>query len=209
MKKTQSVIAVAAIICFVLLSFPRLSYGTTNYIKFKVVLNPEDPESGGCDIFANGNEALKVYKAFFLSDTNIEELMIFRSGVVPGRVLAGFRLNESGKKNLSRILQKFPGHKIAIFADRALITVLPALPADSASYTIVIIWPKEERQLRFIARQINKKPESILALYVEETAKYNDVAAEAWGKAYGDAVNALDKKYKEARAYSSEAKEIE
>jgi len=137
-----------------------------------------------CDTIIRGAETLNIWKAYFLRDNDIAEAFIFRSATVKGRLMAGLSFNESGKNNLSLITKKFPEHRIAVFADGAFVTVLPVQFMESFSDVLVIIWPRKENELRLIVRDINKKPESIISLYIDETVKYNDVAADQWAKVY-------------------------
>lgn len=181
------------------LFFVQPSYGAINHIVFRLVLNEEELATQEYDTIINdNNEVLKVSKLYFLSDPNIDEVMIFKSAVTPDKIMTGLRFNEQGKKQLSLILKKFPNHKIAIFASKTFITTLPALPADFSSDMIVITWPRKEKELRWIAREINRKPPSLLTLYIDETAKYNDRAADQWAKVYENVTAMLEKKRQEA-----------
>lgn len=187
------------IICIILASLlsAQACYGAIDHIVFKLVLNKGEPEAKECDTVISGNEVLNVSKLYFLNDAGIEEIMIFHSAVTQGSIMTGFRFNEQGKRQLSLILKKFPNHRIAIFASRTLITVLPALPADFSSDMIVIKWPRKEKELRWIAREINKKPASLLTLYIDESAKYNETAADEWANIYRNLTTAIEDKTKE------------
>ena len=187
----------AIIITLTFLSAAHTSYGEIDHITFKLVLNKEEPEIKEFDTVISGNEALNVSKFYFLNDASIEEVMIFHSGFTPGKMMTGFRFNEQGKKQFSLILSKFPNHRIAIFASKTLIKVLPPLPADFSSDMIVIPWPGKAKELDWIAREINKKPPSLLTLYIDETAKYNEAAADEWANIYRNLAAALEEKVKQ------------
>ncbi len=168
------------------------AYGAINHIEFRLVLDQEEMGDKECDTIIKGAEVLNIWKLYFLRDNDINEVMIFRSATIEGRFMAGFNFNETGKTNLSTIMKKFPSHRIAIFANGAFVTVLPAKFMNSLSDILVIIWPRKEEELRVIARDINKKPESILSLYIDETVKYNDVAADEWAKIYQHVTTTLE-----------------
>jgi hypothetical protein len=182
----------------------QTSYCSVNNIEFRLVLDDMDMAGRDHDTVINGKEALRILRPYFLSDSDMDEIMILQSAVSPGKVMTGFRFNEQGKKHLAIILNKFPGRRIAIFAGKKFVTVLPVLPSGFSSDMIVITWPGKERELRKIASEINKKPASILTLYIDETAKYNEIAAEEWAKAYDKVASALEEKYREARSRARE-----
>lgn len=184
-------------ITLALLSAAQTSYGSLDHITFRLVFNAEEPEAKDSDTVISGNEVLNISKLYFLNDSSIEEVMIFQSGVTPGKVMTGFRFNEQGKKQFSLVLKKFPDHRIAIFASRTLIKVLPPLPADFSSDMIVIPWPGKEKELRWIARKINKKPPNLLTLYMDETVKYNETAADEWANIYRNLISALEDKVRQ------------
>jgi hypothetical protein len=51
--------------------------------------------------------------------------------------------------------------------------------------------------LDWIAREINKKPPSLLTLYMDETVKYNETAADEWANIYRNLASALEEKVKQ------------
>ncbi len=172
-------------VALVYLLITQTPYGAVNYVEFRLAM--DDKESVGdreCSKVIDGKRVICVTKPYFFNDSGIAEVMIFRSAVTPGRLMAGFMLNELGKKQLSVVLNKFPNHKIAIFVNDTFIAVMPPLSAEAVSDMVVIPWPGKEKDLSMIALEINKKPASILTLYIDETAKYNDVAADAWARVY-------------------------
>lgn len=190
-------ILAATTIILIFLSATCTSYAAIDRITFKLVLNPDDPDIKESDTVIKDGEVLNVSKFFFLNDSCIEEVMIFQSGVTPGKMMTGFRFNGQGKHQFNLILKKFPKHRIAIFAGRTLIKVLPPLPDDFSSDMIVIPWPGKTKELQWIAREINKKPASLLTLYMDETAKYNEAAADEWANIYRNLSTALEQKVKE------------
>ena len=189
-------LSVAVLIFCIAVFSHQPSYGkasaATSHIEFRLLLESGDMAGKEFDTIVRGAETLNIWKAFFLRDNDIAEALIFKSATVKGRLMAGFSFNDSGKNNLSVITKKFPNHRIAIFADGNFITVLPAQFMHSFSDVLVIIWPRKEEELRKIVRDINKRPESILSLYIDETVKYNDVAAEEWAKVYQHVSSSLE-----------------
>jgi len=185
------------VITLAFLSAAHTSYGSIDHITFRLVLNAGEPEAEESDTIISNNEILNISKLYFLNDASIEEVMIFQSGVTPGKIMTGFRFNEQGKKQFSLVLKKFPDHRIAIFAGRTLIKVLPPLPPDFSSDMIVIPWPRKAKELQWIAREINKKPPNLLTLYMDETAKYNETAADEWANIYRNLISALEEKIRQ------------
>jgi len=171
-------------ITMVFLLIAQTSHSAVNHIEFRIVLNDEEVGDKDCNTVIDGDRVAHVWKPYFLSDSGIAEIMVFRSAVSPGKMMAGLMLNDQGKKQLSVISKKFSRHRVAIFVNNAFITILPVLPANSSSDMVVIVWPGKEKELCLIASHINKKPESVLTLYIDEIAKYNDVAADEWAKVY-------------------------
>lgn len=204
MRKKILAALIILFICPAFLLTVRISHGSSNRIEFRLVLNNEDRETVEYSTVINGREALSVSKLYFLSDPDIEEVMMFRSVASPGKVMAGLRFNENGKNHLTAILQKFPNRRIAIFSGKAFIMILPPLSAGFSSEMMVIAWPRKEEELRWIAREINKKPESVIALYIDQMAEYHDVAAEEWAKVYDKAAKLLSSKLEETKTVSLE-----
>lgn len=172
----------AAITCLLII-YPVSA--AENSVEFKPVLSETETKAALFDVIQKDNETLYVHRLPFLADRDVEEVEIFRSANVPGRLLVGFTFNENGKVRFRLLVKNFRKKRVVVYGAGKLVAVSPVLPPEVSGERVVIGWPGTEEELRAFALGINKKPPGLLALYIEEQGRYNDIAADMWAEIYG------------------------
>lgn len=190
--------ASAAVFSAVFLILAAPGFGSGNNVAFRPVLSKDDLEGKRFDPVRDGDETVYVWRLRYLADRDIKKVDVFQSAAAKGRLLVGFTVNDDGAKRLRYFTRKFGMRHLVIFADGKLIGMIPAVPPNFVGDKIVVKWPGTENELRAFATRMNKAPPGMLALYIEEIGKYNDVASDAWASAYEDINRFIEDKREDA-----------
>jgi hypothetical protein len=177
-------------------------------VAFRPLLVKGELEGKKFDTLANGDNPIFIWKLRYICERDISKAEMFSSATNRGRLLVGFTLNEDGAKRLRHFTKKFGARHLAIFAGKMFINTIPAIPPTFIGNKIVVRWPGTEKDLRELVININRKPPSVIALYIEEQGKYNEYAADAWANLYteiNDKIREDRRKHAEAMAIASEA----
>jgi hypothetical protein len=193
----------SAVLILAVISVSSLSFAG-NIIEFRLVLVPDESGSMEFDIVKDGADSVYAQKLPYLADRDIDSVEIFRSASAARQLLVGFKFNETGRKRIYNLTKRFAGRRIAIFADGRYMMSSSVISPVFFKEMAVIRWPGTEAELRKFAAELNKKPPGIIALYIEEQGKYNDVAADAWAEAY----LSVNKFIEEKRGQAVEARGI-
>ena len=175
------------------------SAGVANRVEFRLVLAKNELLHRQYDVIQNGPEALYVWKLHYLSDRDLETVEMMRSASKSNLFMIGFKFNKDGRQRLYRFTKKFKKRRVAIFADGKLVTAPLIWVPYFMGERVVVQWPGTERELRSFAYTINKK-ETIISLYIEETGKSNDIAADAWADLYGSLNKYVEKRSRQGAA---------
>jgi len=167
-----------------------------NNIEFRLLLSPNELSKKSFDTVKTGAKSIHVWKMRYLSDIDIEQVEIFRS-TSSTKLMVCFKFNEQGRKRLYRLTKKFQNRWIAIFTQGKLLTILPISIPVFMGDRVIVNWSGTDPELRELARRIEKRRETLLALYAEEQAKYNDIATDAWAVAYERVNNYFEQKRQE------------
>jgi len=170
-----------------------------NDIEFRLILSPDELSGKSFDTLQTGSKRIHIWKMRHLSDTDIEQVEIFRS-TSSANLMACFKFNEQGRKRLYRLTKRFQNRWMAIFTQGKLLTILPISIPVFMGERVIVNWSGTEPELQELAKRIEKKKETLLALYAEEQARYNDVATEAWAVAYQRVNNYFERKRQEYAA---------
>lgn len=166
-------------------------------IEFRPVLSQNELGDKRFDAVQNSGEIIYVWRLNYIADSDIEKIEILRSVNASRRLFVGFIFNDEGKKRLCYFSKKFEKKRLAIFAEGSFINTVPVAPPEFLGNKIIVRWPGTEPELRSLVLKVNKKPQGIMALYIEEQGKYNDVAAQAWAEAYGNINKYVEAKNKQ------------
>ncbi len=166
-----------------------------NKIEFKPVLSQDELAGKRVDAVRNSSEIIYVWRLSYLADADIKNIEMFRSVNAPARLLLGIAFNEEGRNRLYHFSKKFGKRRLAVFAEGKFVSFVPAEPPVFLGNKVLVLWPGTEPDLRSLVFKVNKKPQGIASLYIEEQGKYNDIAADAWAEVYGNM-----NKYAEARS---------
>lgn len=193
---STAILAAAAMISV----FSSDALSVSNNVAFRPLINKNDLDGKKFDIVNNGDGEVYIWKLRYLADRDIEKVDIYRSASAPDRLLVGFTINQDGAKRLRHFTNRFGIRRLAIFADGRLLDMIPPVAPSFLGDRIVVRWPGSENELRRFALRINRKPPGMMALYIEEVGKYNDVAVEAWASAYTEANKFIEERIFEAQA---------
>ena len=182
--------------------------GDANQVEFRLIFLPAETGKGNVESLAGGSEPFNAHKLPYLADRDIEKIEIFRSANVRGRLIASFIFNENGRKRLYRLTKVHGSGQIGIFMRGTLMITAPVLPPMFLGEKVVVRWPGTEAELRELAAMVNHKPSSdVLALYIEEQGRYNDIAADSWADTYTAIGRYLEAKNRQGRVSQSLAEE--
>ena len=179
-KAARSLICIMVFIC----AMAAAAFGEKNHIEFRFVLSAEETVGKKTDTIQDGSGTLHVWQYPYLADIDIEKAEVFRSANKKNRLLIRFEFNENGRKKTYHLAGKSGDRMLAVFADGKLIATTSTLPPVFCRDRAIVVWPGSEAELRRVATEVNKKPPSVMGLYIEEQGRYNDVAAEAWAETY-------------------------
>lgn len=182
----------------------------TDHVAFRLVLLPGEEAVRDFDAMEIAGETLYVWKFPYLADRDLERIDLFQSANVRGRYLVSFVFNEHGRNRLYRLAKLYGSRRVIITADGKLLTTLLILPPAFLGEQVIVAWPGSESELRALALNVNKKQPSLIALYIEEQGKYNDVAADAWAGVYGNIMRYFESRssqFNTARDLVDEARE--
>ena len=198
-------LVVAVLLCVI--SASSLSWAA-NLVEIRLVLLPAEMEKEGFDVAKNGVDSVYVHKLPYLADRDIDKVEMFRSANEPGRLLVGFKFNETGKKRLYNFTKRFGQRRVAIFTEGRYVMSSSVISPVFLGGVVVIRWPGTESELRKFAFEMNKKPAGIISLYLEEQGKYNDVAADAWAETYANVNKYIEEKRAQAGGDRSLVEEV-
>lgn len=155
-----------------------------NNIRFRPILSENELEGKKFDCIHSDGELICAWRLSYLTDRDIASAEMLRSATKADRLFLGLIFNKEGEKRLYHYVMKFGKRRLAIFAGGKVLLVVPATPPVFLGNKVIVPWRGTNRELRDFVFKVNKKPQSVISLYIEEQAQYNDVAAEAWADAY-------------------------
>jgi tRNA(adenine34) deaminase len=177
--------ALLLIVVFVSM-FAALAIAGGNNIEFRPVLSQGELGGKSFDAIRNSGEIIYVWRLSYLADSDVKNVEMFRSVNVSRQFFVGVASNDEGKNRLRHFGKKFGKRRLAVFAEGNFLSTIPAEPPVFLGDKVIVRWPGTESELRSFVFKINKKPQGIASLYIEEQGKYNDVAADAWAEVYGN-----------------------
>lgn len=160
------------------------SEAAKNMVEFRLLLTPAEAHARGCDTVKIDGNTATICTLPYLADRDIENIEVLASINQNNRYLLRFTFNENGRRRLYRLTKKYRARQVAIIIGEKLVKTTAVLPAVFMGDTVVLKWSGTEKEIRSIARSMNKKLPDIFALYVEEMGKYNDAAADSWADVY-------------------------
>lgn len=166
--------------------FSSASIAGGNNIEFRPVLSQDELGGKKFDAVRSSGENIYVWRLNYLADSDIKNIEMLRSVNLSRQLFVGVVFNDDGKKRLYHFSKKFGKRRLAVFAEDNFLSTIPAEPPVFLGDKVIVRWPGTETELRSFVFKVNKKPQGIASLYIEEQGKYNDTAADAWAEAYGN-----------------------
>lgn len=186
------------IILFALV-FTHTAEGSVNILEVRLILTPEESKILGCDKMKDGINVVNVCTLPYLADRDIAQVDIILSLYKSSRhrFILRLKFNENGRRRLYRLTKRYRARRVAIFVNGNLVLTTPVLPAVFIGDKVAIQWTRSEKELRAVAASLNKKTPDIIELYVDETVKYNERAADSWAETYASINRYIEEKRQE------------